>query len=199
MLDSDDFLSNEEKHTKKSILDLLSQYSKLSSELTSEQRELRMRNFSLFREIRGQIEKQRDELKRKINDVATEMIEATNKHEEYLHVQINQFDDLVEEISVESITKRINEEYRHLHVNIEQINQIKRENQTVVDCIEEKILQIKKFKNQINLCAFQPNLQFVNENFGELLTTKVETSIQRKFEISNVKSEPTVQTETLNT
>ena len=76
-IDSDSHLTEEQKSTKQSVLKMLSEFETLLQEFKSNDANFEVNINEHFYEIRNKIDLQREELKKKIDEIALEMIVQT--------------------------------------------------------------------------------------------------------------------------
>ena len=81
-IESHSYLSNEEKSVKQKLEESIRQFFQFCDEFSQNKSQHEADIFEHFHEMRFKIDEHREELKKRIDDIALAMIDQTNKHEE---------------------------------------------------------------------------------------------------------------------
>jgi WD40 repeat protein len=168
LVDSDAFLTSDEKESKQSLLELTYQRQVLYDKFTSELNGFEVYNFDYFQEKNRIIEIQREELKRKIDKMSNEMVELNKKAQASFQRQRDKLKTNEPLFDVKSQEKSLIDHFRKIDLTSETTIQLKEEQQRQINVIEDKLERINRLKGQVNSCGFTPNPEFSKSNFGSL-------------------------------
>ena len=167
-LDSDSHLTEEQISTKQSITKMLSEFDCLLEDFKSNQANFEINISERFNEIRNKIDIQREELKKKIDEIALEMIDQTKDKEKKLIKDLSLANSNIINTVIEEEFKRLLEEFRNPNMLLENIK-------SSIQKQESEINQIKTCINNCNLKVdetrtfyFKPNLKCEKKTFGFL-------------------------------
>jgi hypothetical protein len=120
--------------------------------------------FDYFQEIRFQIDEQREELKKRIDDIAFAMIDQTKKcQEKYLEDLKERFSSFDHLHSLENEMNQIEDTFRNPHLLIETIKQMQRNQEESLYEIQVKLNQMAKINSDLKETnGFKPNLSLLN-------------------------------------
>jgi hypothetical protein len=116
--------------------------------------------FDHFQEIRFQIDEHREELKKRIDEIALEMIDETKKSQEkYLKELKERFSSFDETKSIEYELNQIEKSFRHPNLLIPTIREMQQKQEESLDEILFKLNEMSKMKDQLKTTnEFKPNL-----------------------------------------
>jgi hypothetical protein len=126
LIESKSYLSEEEKSLKLKVEESIRLYFNVDDELIQIRNKMVNDVFNHFEEMRFQIDEQREELKKKIDDIALEMIDRIEKHEEIysnnLKEKFGENSSLYDETrSLENEMNEIDEKFRQPNLLIQTI------------------------------------------------------------------------------
>ena len=122
--------------------------------------------FEHFQEMRFKVDEQREELKKKIDDIALAMIDETKKYQEkYLRDLKESFSSFDETPSVEDKLTEIEETFRNPNLLFESIQEMQQKQEEALKDIQIKLnemTKVKEFCEETNV--FYPNSISLNQN-----------------------------------
>ncbi len=131
-------------------------------EFAQNRTKLDMEVYNHFHEIRFQIDQHREELKKRIDDIALEMIDKVKKHEETFFKNLKQHFSSFDEIN--SIENKLNEiEETFPNILIEAIREMQQKQDESLNEIQFKLDEINQVKDNLKASnEFKPNLSLFN-------------------------------------
>jgi hypothetical protein len=121
--------------------------------------------------MRFQVDEQREELKKRIDDIALEMIDQIKKCEESLSKNLKaNFSSFDHCQSLDDELNEIEDTFRNLNLLIETIQESQRKQEESLKDIQIKLNQMSKIKDDLKATnGFKPNLSSFNqEEFGSI-------------------------------
>jgi hypothetical protein len=158
------YLGEEETSLKRELEESIRTFFEFYDEFLQNKAKLDMDVFGHFQEMRFKIDEQREELKKRIDDIALEMIEKTNKYQEkYLRDLKESFSLFDETQSVEDKLNEIEETFRDPNILIQQIKDMQRKQDESIKDIQLKLNEINQVKDDLKKTLFFiPNLSSFN-------------------------------------
>ena len=162
------YLSDAEKTVKHAIQELIDQLEQLQEDLKEKHSDLEQRSFDHFTEIRRQIDLQREQLKAKIDEIALKLIDETNEKENAYKSKMEKSLLNVTRIDIEQSRQTLLEEFRKPHLLIEEVKQMRNEQEQKVNEFQARIKELGSLCGEIESLIFTPNQSFRDESFGLL-------------------------------
>jgi len=121
--------------------------------------------FDHYQELRFKIDQHREELKKRIDDIALAMIDETKKcQEKYLRDLKESFSMFDETQSVEDKLNEIEETFRNPNILIQTIKEMQQKQEASVKDIQSKLNEMDQVKDQLKATnVFKPNLSVFND------------------------------------
>ena len=168
IIEEDLHLSEETKQSKKTLSKLILDMEMLLVEFAENQGNFEMEVHERFTDLRRKIDTQREELKKKIDDIALEMIDQTKEDEREI---ISTLKNKYSKFSNRNILNESNgllSKFRDPNILIKEVEAfIKRQEQNVSQ-IKKNMQEFKLQIDQTKSVAFEPNLLFNDKGFGNL-------------------------------
>jgi chromosome segregation ATPase len=171
LIESQSYLSEEESSFKEKLKESIRDFFQLNDAYNLNKTQLESFAFRIdhFHAMRFQIDEQREELKKIIDDIALEMISETEKYEAmYLNnlkkdfFKITHFDETK---TLESELNEIEETFRNSNLLIQAIQDMRQKQDASMSDIQFKLNQMSLVKVQLKATNdFQPNLSLFNQN-----------------------------------
>jgi hypothetical protein len=160
LIESHSFLNETEIKLKHELEVSIKKFFEFYDEFTQNRTQLDSDVFNHFQEIRFKIDQHREELKKRIDDIALEMIDETNKYQEkYLRDLKESFSSFDETQSVEDKLNEIDETFRHPNLLVETILDMQRKQEQSLKDINIKLNEMSVVKDNLEATNyFKPNL-----------------------------------------
>ena len=184
-LEAEDYLSPDEKQTKREINDLLAQFQELCSRFRKEQDNCELNSHKKFAEIKRCIDIQREELKVKIDEFALAMIKQIEDYEVTFKQKLTATRNF-KDFKLEEEKESLEAEFRKLELNIEHAKQLKTENEAKVQDLQLRIDEFKRTNTQIQACSFKP-VEIVPKSVFGSLTLKKHTNLVSSSDDNTIK------------
>ena len=168
ILNSDLHLTEEQKSAKKLVAKMLSQFDAFLEGFKSNESSFEINISKQFDEIRNKIDLQREELKKKIDEIALEMIDHTKEKEKNLLNDLNRANSSIINSGVEEEGRQLLEEFRNPKMILENIKSSIKKQESIIDQIKANINNFKLKVDQTKTFYFKPNLSNDNKTFGKL-------------------------------
>ena len=197
LLASKSHLSNEEKTTKRAIQDLIHQLEELQHlVITSTKPEMELTTFEHFTEIRRQIDIQREELKRKIDEIALKLIDQTKKREEIYKSKLKEIISPIVNTDLATFTQLMANEFRRPNLLIEEAERLKNEHVHKLAEFKAKLKEFSSLGKEIKSIEFEPRLNFQEIEFGRLKfkDSLLAFTLNNEIQIWNINSSKCVAT-----
>ena len=178
-------LSGKQKSTKQSVAKILLDFDALLEKFKSSQENFEINISKHFDDIRNKIDLQREELKKKIDDIALAMIDQTKEKEKTLLKELNRANSDILNTGVEDEVKRLLEEFRNPNMILENVKSSIEKQQSTIDQIKANIKDFKFRVDQSKTFYYTPNLNNEIQIFGELNLNEIAT---RLFSCSSDKT-----------
>jgi hypothetical protein len=166
LIEKQSYFSGEELSLKQKLEDSIRKFFVLLDEFNQNRTNLDMDVFNRFQEIRFQIDEQREELKKRIDDIALKMIDETKKHEEKYLQDLKE--KLFETESFASLEKELNEledTFRNPNLCIQEIKEMQSKQEESLKEIQLKLNEMNRVKDNLKATnEFQPNLSWFDHN-----------------------------------
>ena len=173
LLNDQVYLSQEEINLKLKIEESIKIFHKKYEELTQSKNLLELDCHNHFQEVRRQIDLHREKLKKKIDEIALDMIENTKKIEasclNSFKDDLNSFLKFELKKSLDDELKTIEETFRDPNLLIKTIQDIQTKQQEAIANIQSKLNEMTRIRDNLKTSnQFKPNLTFVANSFGQL-------------------------------
>ena len=191
ILEKDLHLSDEEKILKYAIQTLIQQLDRLQSDLKQKHADLKQISFDHFSEVRRQIDLQREDLKRKIDDIALKMIDLVKENEKvYNSAMNNQFILAATPVDIEESRRILKNEFRNSNLVIAEVQRMQYEHEQKIAEIRAILNESDSFDMKSKPIVFKPrhDVSFgilTTENANELIACIAENKIMMWDLISN--------------
>jgi hypothetical protein len=171
LIECQSHLDEEEIELKHDLEDSIRKFFEFYEEFIQNRTKLDSDVFDYFQEIRFQIDQHREELKKRIDDIALVIIDETNKcQEKYLNSLKESFSSFDDCKSLEHELNQIEETFRHPNLLVETIKEMQQKQKKSLKEIQFKLNEINQVKDDlIATTEFQPNLFSLNQEGGSSL------------------------------
>jgi hypothetical protein len=192
LLESQCYMSEEEICLKLELEALVRKFVKCYDAFIQNKTQLKWDIFEHFQEMRSQIDHHRDDLKKRIDDIALEMINQTEKYEEiYLNV-VNENFSAFEKKSLVNELNKIEDTFRDPNLLIQTIREMHLKHEESLKDIQLKLNEINQVKDDLKAANyFKPNLSIFNQKeaslFGSIKLTQ--NSSKKSFKSQILKGE----------
>jgi len=165
LLDNQSYLSKDEMSLKRKIEETIEKFFQFYDQIVQNRNNLESDLFDHFQEIRFQIDEHREEVKKRIDDIALAMIDRTKKNEEiYLKNLKERFSSFDHGKSLEHELNEIEETFRDPNLLIQTIQDMQCKQEESLKYIELKLNEMNQVKdNLIATNKFKPNLSLFNQ------------------------------------
>ena len=167
-------LSDEEKTLKYAMQTLIQQLESLQSDLKQKLSDLERINFDHFSEVRRQIDVQREELKKKIDEIALKMINLVKEKEKAYTSTMQLFILTTKPVNIEERRRILENEFRNPNLVIEEVQRLQYEHEQKISEIQARINEFDSFDTKIKSFVFKPSQE---TSFGNLTTEKTNESM----------------------
>ena len=172
ILDNEFHLSEEEKALRKTFQDMIEQLKQLQSEVDKKQADLQMISFNKFSEIRLKIDILREEMKKKIDEIALKMIDEANEKEKAYKLRINKSFRKISDKELKKSSRLFMDEYRKPDLILENLKRLMSEQELHIIQLEAKLADFNAINTEIESVEFRFGKGFQEENFGKLKLSK---------------------------
>ena len=166
-LDAENHLSSVEKELKRDIHKLMLEFQQFRDQLNQEQNKFELKSHEHFSEIKNKIDIQREQLKEKIEEIYWAMIKQVEKHETFYKQKLQE-SRRIKEFDLISEIESLDDEFRRMDLKIEQVHQLKRENEANVKDLQARLEELKLMSQRTEKCSFVSKKDFGVELFGDL-------------------------------
>ena len=163
ILDSEDYLSDEEKSIKRNLYTLTYQFEELYFQFKQEHSAFELNSHEHFAEIKRQLDIHREALKEKIDEIYMAMIKQAEENEQIFKRKLN-----VNEFDADKERERLDETFRNVELTIVKARQLQEASQTNFSDLQSKMEELNFVSSQIRKCAFEANKDFAKSSFGHL-------------------------------
>jgi hypothetical protein len=162
--------SEEERSLKQELEDSIRKFFEFYDQFDQNKTQLESDIFEHFQEMRFKIDEQREELKKKIDDISLAMIDETQIYEAiYLNGLKEKFSSSNDCKSLEAELSKIEETFRNPNLLIQTIREMQRNQEESLKSIQFKLNQMAKIKdNVMETHFFMPNLSSFDQNSTSL-------------------------------
>jgi len=170
LIESQSYLSEEEKSLKQEFEASVRKFFQFYDDFIQNKTQLESDVFEHFQEMRFQIDQQREELKKKIDDIALAMIDETKKYEAiYLkslkEKLLENFSSLFDESqSLDNELNQIEETFRNPNLLIKTIKKMQQKQAESLNEIQFKLNEMNQVRDDLKASNyFMPNLSSFNQ------------------------------------
>jgi hypothetical protein len=159
-------LSDEELSLKQQLEISIKKFFDYYDEFTLNRTKLESDVYNHFHEMRFQVDEHREELKKKIDDIALVMIDKIKKHEEtYLNDLKEHFSSFDLTQSLEHELNQIEESFRQPNLLIQTIRAMQRKQEESLNDIQFRLYEMTKVNDHLKeIHQFKPDLGVFNQN-----------------------------------
>jgi hypothetical protein len=164
LIESQSYLSEDEMSLKQKLEESIRKFCEFYEEIVLNKNKSESDVFDHFHEIRFQIDEHREELKKRIDDIALAMIDETKKCQaKYLKELKERFSSFDHNQSFEKQLHELEDTFRNPHLLIETIKQMQRNQEETLNGIQMKLNQMNQVKDNLEATnGFKPNLSLLN-------------------------------------
>jgi hypothetical protein len=168
LIESHSYLSEDEISLKQKFGESIRKFCEFYDEIVLNKNKIESDVFDHFQEIRFQVDEHREELKKRIDDIALAMIDETNKFQEkYLKELKESFSSFDDSQSLENQLHEIEETFRNPNLLIEKIKEMQQTQEESLDDIQLMLNEMNRVKaNLMATNEFKPNLSSFNQVEG---------------------------------
>jgi hypothetical protein len=166
LVEDQSYFSEDEIVLKQVLEESIQKFFEFYDKFNQKKTQLNSDVFNYFHELRFQVDEHREELKKRIDDIALEMIDRIKKHEETYLKNLNE-NVLVFDYSksLENELNLIEETFRDPNLLIQSIKEMQRKQQESLNDIQLKLNEIKEVNYHLKATnEFMPNLSLLNQN-----------------------------------
>jgi hypothetical protein len=174
-IESHSYLSDDEISRKQDLEASIQKFFEFYDQFDQNKTQLESDMFDHFQELRFKIDQHREELKKRIDDIALAMIDQTKKSEnEFLQDLKEKFSSFDHLQSLQDKLNGVEETFRNPHLLIETIKQMQRNQEESLNGIQLKLNQMNQAEDHLVATnGFKPNLSLLNQEeqnslFGSL-------------------------------
>jgi hypothetical protein len=202
LIESQSHLRNEELSLKQQLEISIKKFFDYYDEFTLNRTKLESDVYNHFHEMRFQVDEHREELKKKIDEIALAMIDKIKKHEEtYLNDLKEHFSSFDLTQSLEHELNQIEESFRQPNLLIQTIRAMQRKQEESLNGIQSKLNEMNQVNDHLKeINQFKPDLCVFNQNetlfFGSIklglysnmnsLKSQILSNQQQYFELINL-------------
>ena len=150
LIESHSYLSQEEIELKRELEDSIEKFYQFHDEFIQNRTKLESSVFDHFQEIRFQIDEHREELKKRIDEIALAMIAETKMYEEMylkeLKKSFSSFDDCK---SLQNELNQIEETFRNPNLLIESIKEMQQKQEESLKDIQSKLTEYEEETSEV--------------------------------------------------
>jgi len=164
IIESHSYLIDEEISLKQQLENSVRKFFEYYDEFQQNKTKLQSDVFDRFQEIRFKIDEQREELKKRIDDIALGMIDETKKSEEIYLTQLGErISSFDVSQSLETELNEIQELFRNPNLLIQTIREMQQKQEESLNEIQLKLNQMTRIKENLETNEFIPNLSAFNQ------------------------------------
>ena len=166
-------MSDEERSIKHAIQELIKKLEQLQNDVNLKQNDMEVTSFDHFTEIRRQIDIQREELKKKIDDIALKLIDQTNERENVYKLKLKESISVVVDADIAQFNQIWTREFRNPVLLVDQVkSSLQVAHERNVTEFAASICEFESVGQKIKSLAFEPAQEFQELDFGSLRLTK---------------------------
>jgi hypothetical protein len=170
LIENQSHLIDEEINLKQQLEISIKVFFEYYDEFIQNKAQLDMGVFEHFQEMRFKVDEQREDLKKRIDDIALELIDKIKKSEE---IYLNELKEKISSVNVsqslETELKEIQETFRNPSLLIETIRDMQFKQEESLKDIQLKLNQINQVKDNLKATHFfKSNLSLLNQNASSL-------------------------------
>jgi WD40 repeat protein len=175
-IEKNGYLTEEEKKAKINLESLLKDVSHFLNEIGEKSREIETFNFDQFSNIKRDVERRREILKMKIDEIAADLVEKIEQIEEK-HKQNEKKNQIIcKELDPEKEKKFVNDLFRNPDVNFKTIEQY----ELKVKEFQGKLKEIQQKNEDVETCKFEFDFNLTDELFGAVKISSKKAANERK-------------------
>jgi hypothetical protein len=165
LVESQSHLSEDEISLKLELEESIKKFFEFYDEFSPKRTQLELDIFNHFQELRFQIDEHREELKKRIDDIALAIIDQTKIYEETFSKSLKEkFSSFDDSQSLENEMNQIEELFRNPNLVIKSIKEMQRKQEESLKDIQLNLNEMSKIKDDLmKTNAFRPNLSSFNQ------------------------------------
>ena len=195
LLAKDLHLSDEEKRLKHAVETLIQQLERVQSDFKQKLSDLEGFSIDHYSEVRRQIDVQREEFKKKIDEIALKMIEQVKEKEKFYISAIKQSSLAVTPVNIAESRRIMENEFRNPNLVIEEVQRLQNEHEQKINEFRTRLVQLNPLGIEINSLKFKPSKE---ASFGMLTAYQTNELIAcaeyKTIKISNLDSDECLAT-----
>ena len=192
------YLSDTEKTIKHEIGELIQQMEHLQTNVFQKQNTMEVTSYIHFAEICRQIDMQREELKKKIDEIALKLIDQVKETEKAYNIKLMQTTTSILTADIHQMSQRVSNEFRSPNLTIAYAKRIRNEHEHKLKEFQAKLNEINSLDMEIKLHGFKnaPSQIFREaSSFGSFISNNlIAISSDDKIKIWNFASDKYVTT-----
>ena len=196
ILAKEDYLSDEEKEIKSVIQELIHKLEHLQYDVKLKQKDMEVTSFDHFTEIRRQIDIQREELKKKIDEISLKLIDQANEREKAYTLKLNQSISVVADADIKQFSQILMREFREPNLLVDKVKRLQTEHEQNVKEFEASIREFDSLGQEIKSLEFETRQEFHEAEFGNfrLKDSLIAGALGNNIKIWNIYSSECVAT-----
>ena len=168
LIESNSYLSEEEIRLKHELEEKIGKFFQFYDDFVQHREKMDSDVYNHFQEMRFKIDKQREELKGKIDEIALKMIDDSKKHEaaylKSLKEKLFEESSFDGKQSIANKLKELEDTFRHPNLLIETIREMHQKQEESLRDIQLKLNQMNQVKDHLKETNyFKPNLSSYNQ------------------------------------
>jgi hypothetical protein len=150
LIESHSHLSKDEKSLKHELEVSIGKFFEFYDEYVQNRNKSESDIFNHFQELRSQIDQHREELKKRIDDIALAMIDQTKKYEKvYLNDLKEKFSSFDDSQSLENVMNEIEELFRNSNLVMKSITELQQKQEDSLKDIQLKLNEMNQVKDDL--------------------------------------------------
>ena len=197
ILTSEVHLSDDEKEIKRVIQELVQKLEQLQNVVKLKQNDMEVTRFDYFAEIRRHIDIQREELKKKIDEIALKLIDQANEKEKAFTLKLKESISVVVDADINKIDQLLTREFRNPVLIVDQVrSSLQVELERNVKEFAASISDFEAVSQEMKSLAFTPIQEFGEIDFGvyRSKSSLIAVCVYDKINILEIKSGKCVTT-----
>ena len=168
ILANDHYLNDEEKAIKNAIQELIQKLEQLQNVIKLKKNEMEVTSFDHFTEIRRHIDIQREELKKKIDEIALKLIDQANEREKVYKSKLKESISVIVDTDIKKFTQLLMREFRDPNLLVSNVKRLQIMHEENVKEFQARISDFDSLGKEIKLLEFKPTQEFEEIGLGSL-------------------------------
>ena len=168
ILANEQHLSKEEKAIKYAIQELIQKLEHLQNDVKLQQNAMEVTSFDYFSEIRRQIDIQREELKKKIDEISLKLIDQVNEREKVYKSKLKESISFVVDTDINKFSHLLMREFRDPNLLVDKVKLLQIKHEQDIKEFQASICEFNSTGKEIKSLEFVPSQVFQESGFGNL-------------------------------